>query len=335
MNLLIKRYQTGQQLIGVLKYQFSILDIEKKICVIHSQVNDIHFNLATEEYLYEHHNLKYPTLFLWRNDKTIVIGRHQNPWKECFIQNMERDGIKLARRRTGGSAVYQDLGNSCFSFITPVYDNSNPLDSKNKNNIIIVNSLKNLGVDAQFTGRNDIVCQGRKISGSAYQVNLGKKDGSDRKALHHGTMLFNVNTESVKNYLNPNKEKLKSKGVDSVISRILNLNEIKPDLNHDFFVQQLEIEFAKFYSSHQVISEKLDYESLKQNQNINQIFNEISSWDWLYGQTPKFTNNIETRFDWGIIDFYFQVENNIIKECKVYSDCLYADFISKMNRIFK
>ena len=88
--------------------------------VLISESNDILFNLATEEYIFEHLEVKNPLLFLWRNNPTIIIGKHQNPWKECHVQKLESDGIVLARRKSGGGCVYQDLGNSVFSFINPI-----------------------------------------------------------------------------------------------------------------------------------------------------------------------------------------------------------------------
>ena len=118
---------------------------------------------------------------------------------------MERDKISLCRRKTGGGAVYQDLGNSCFSFLTPVPLANLPLESKSTNNDIILKSLTNLNITSELSGRNDIVCHGKKISGSAYKVNLGDKEGRRRKFLHHGTMLINVNSSDIMQYLNPNK----------------------------------------------------------------------------------------------------------------------------------
>jgi lipoate-protein ligase A len=110
----------------------------KKVRIIRSELTDIHFNLATEEYIYEKSKLEFPTLFLWRNDKSVIIGRHQNQWKECFIQRMEDEKIKLARRKTGGGSVYHDLGNSCYSFFSPVYTQYSPLDAKAVNHFFII-----------------------------------------------------------------------------------------------------------------------------------------------------------------------------------------------------
>lgn len=182
-------------------------------------------NLATEEYIFEHLNVVNPCLFLWRNTKTIIIGKHQNPWKECYVQKLEDDKVILARRQTGGGCVYQDLGNSVFSFINPV-DAFDKVDYKTMNNDVLIGSLKNgFGINAEASGRNDLVIKyendhDRKISGSAYKLKLGNKDGAGRRSLHHGTMLLDIELGALGNYLCPNKAKLESKGVDSVVSRV-------------------------------------------------------------------------------------------------------------------
>lgn len=130
--------------------------------ILLSTSNNIHFNLATEEYLFETAQLTVPTLFLWRNSPTIVIGRHQNPWKECRNEEMRAQGVLLSRRKTGGGAVYHDLGNTCFSFLTP-YEQGQEYDYKTVNNSIIISALSKLGVQAEVAGRNDIHCLGKKV----------------------------------------------------------------------------------------------------------------------------------------------------------------------------
>jgi lipoate-protein ligase A len=168
--------------------------------------------------LFEHPDIKSSTLFLWRNRPCIVIGRWQNPWKECDHSKMQGKEVKLARRRSGGGAVYQDLGNTCFTFIHPIPEGGFAMDTKEINNKILLKALKNLGITAEVSGRNDILVDGFKVSGSAYKANLGMK-----RSLHHGTMLVDVNLDDLKTYLNPDKPKLESKGVDSVIKRVANL----------------------------------------------------------------------------------------------------------------
>lgn len=120
---------------------------------------------------------------------------------------MKKDNIKLSRRKTGGGAVYQDLGNTCFSFLTP-YEKDDKLEYRSANNEIIVDALKNMGVKAEVSGRNDLVTDGKKFSGSAYRLYLGGKDGAGKKSLHHGTIMFNVDFQALQKYLNPNKKKL-------------------------------------------------------------------------------------------------------------------------------
>ena len=182
-------------------------------------------------------------MFLWRNQPTIIIGKHQNPWKECHVQKLEQDGVILARRKSGGGCVYQDLGNSVFSFINPISDFSKQ-DFKTLNNEVLINSLSSFGIKAEASGRNDMVVDGKKISGSAYKLKLGKSNGEGRRSLHHGTMLLNLDLNALSRYLNPNKKKLESKGVSSVISRVMNLSEVAPHIDHDNFCSALEAAFA-------------------------------------------------------------------------------------------
>jgi lipoate-protein ligase A len=170
--------------------------------------------LAFEQFLFERCSIARPVLFLWQNAKNVVIGRHQNPWKECRLMEMTRDGVLLSRRKSGGGAVYQDLGNHCFTFINPVTAANDP---KAINNELLLAALAKIGVQATLAGRNDIHnADGRKISGSAYQLSLGSKASPQRIALHHGTMLVDVHFDEMLQYLSPSKLKLISKGVDSV-----------------------------------------------------------------------------------------------------------------------
>lgn len=202
--------------------------------MLRAESNDILFNLATEEYIFEHVEIANPLLYLWRNSPTIIIGKHQNPWKECHVQKLEDDNVTLARRKSGGGCVYQDLGNSVFSFINPVKDYGKQ-DFKTMNNEVLIESLNKFGIKAEASGRNDLIVNGRKVSGSAYKLKLGRNDGTGKRSLHHGTMLINLELDALGKYLNPNKKKLLSKGVDSVVSRVLNLAEVDSTINHETF----------------------------------------------------------------------------------------------------
>lgn len=165
-----------------------------KYHIVTSLSPSIHLNLALEEYFFEHCSLRTPMLLLYRNDKTIVIGKHQNPWKECHVQEMEKAGVVLCRRKSGGGAVYQDLGNSVFSFLNPSIFPSQ--DFKTMNNSLLIGALSECGIEAQASGRNDLTIQDDKfkISGSAYKLRIR---GGLRQALHHGTMLINVDLQAL------------------------------------------------------------------------------------------------------------------------------------------
>jgi lipoate-protein ligase A len=178
---------------------------EQKVRVLISETFDPWFNIATEEWIFRDMDPSIQILFLWRNEKTVVIGRFQNPWSECNTQKMEEDGIKLSRRHSGGGAVFHDLGNTNFTFLS-----SKTSYSKDANNKIILNALKEFNIEAFTSGRNDILVAtsdgDKKISGSAF------KETKDR-AFHHGTLLIDSDMTKLGLYLNPNIKKLQSKGL--------------------------------------------------------------------------------------------------------------------------
>lgn len=301
----------------------------KSVRIMRTGSNNIQENLALEQFLFNFEGLKVPTLILWRNDKTIVIGKHQNPWKECFLDRIEADGVILARRKSGGGAVYHDLGNLCFSFLTPIFDDKvAPLDTRNKNNEIIIKALQKFDIKANVSGRNDLEVDGKKFSGSAYELDLGGKF-TQKKALHHGTIMLDLNFSSLSKYLNPSKPKLKSKGISSVVSRVINLKDLNPDIDYLKVENELEKEFKKQYDWCQpeniFVEKPLEY-----NSKVKEIYEKWADKSWVIGETPEFTNNMETRFDWGTVDVYVVVNKGVISSAKVYSDCLVPDFIDTL-----
>lgn len=266
------------------------------------------FNLATEEFIFEHVELVNPILFLYRNSKTIIIGKHQNPWKECRVQLLEEDGVTLARRKSGGGCVYQDFGNTVFSFINPI-NSFESTDFKTMNNDILLASLQEFGVTAKASGRNDLVVEhqsvDKKISGSAYKLKLGDiKTGYGKRSLHHGTMLLDLELGALGKYLNPSKEKLKSKGVDSVISRVINLKEIAPEITHDGFCNALEKAFvAKMDKGNVVNKHVLGEQELREIPKLVEIYEASADWNFRFGATPDFENSLEKKFSWALVDF--------------------------------
>ncbi|PHM41343.1 lipoyltransferase and lipoate-protein ligase family protein [Xenorhabdus szentirmaii] len=190
-----------------------------------SDSHDPWFNLAVEECIFRQMPPNQRVLFLWRNASTVVVGRAQNPWKECNTRRMEMDGIKLARRSSGGGAVFHDLGNTCFTFMA-----GKPEYNKSVSTQIILDGLKKSGIQATASGRNDLVVSSpegeRKISGSAY------RETKDR-GFHHGTLLINADLNRLADYLNPDPKKLQAKGITSVRARVTNLSELLPDVTYE------------------------------------------------------------------------------------------------------
>ena len=178
-------------------------------------------------------------LFLWRNADTVVIGRAQNPWKECNTRRMEEDNVRTARRSSGGGAVFHDLGNTCFTFMAgkPEYD-------KTISTSIVLNALNSLGVTAEASGRNDLVVKtpdgDRKVSGSAYRETMDR-------GFHHGTLLLNADLSRLANYLNPDKKKLQAKGITSVRGRVANLVELLPGITHEQICDAIREAFFEHY----------------------------------------------------------------------------------------
>lgn len=299
--------------------------------VVVAESTNILFNLAMEEYIFERVEVTNPLLILCRNAPTIVIGKHQNFWKEGDMQRLEADGVELARRKSGGGAVYQDLGNSCFSFIHPDYD-AGRTDFKTMNNQVLIDSLKTFGIgNAEASGRNDLVVDGKKVSGSAYKLKVGDPDGTGFLALHHGTMLLNLELGALSKYLTPNKKKLESKGIDSVVSRVMNLTEVAPEIDHELFCTALTDEFAEKWAPRPLNLTVLSEEHLRAIPELMEIYDGYSKWDWRFGSDPDFRHSLEHKFDWALVDVQIDVEGGKIVAGRVFSDCLVPAFIDALN----
>jgi lipoate-protein ligase A len=276
-----------------------------KPVLIESNSNNPWYNLALEEYLFNTINPDEVVLYLWQNNHTVVIGRNQNAWKECNCEKLENDGGKLARRLSGGGAVYHDLGNMNFTFI--MHKNNYNME---KQLSVLINSLKHFNVNAEFSGRNDMLIDGKKFSGHAYYF-------KDNKAYHHGTLLVNSDLEKLSFYLNPSKKKIESKGVDSVRSRVTNIADIDKDISIYRLANALKKSFEESYGtiSNYKIYDYNDSEILK-------LQDKYSSWDWIYGKSPKFDISFSDRFAWGEVEIALSLKNGIITDMQVYTDAM-------------
>ncbi|MBO1531430.1 lipoate--protein ligase [Psychrobacter sp. F1192] len=295
-----------------------------KLRILKSAVTNPWFNLATEDWIFNTLNPDSHTLFLWRNSETVVIGRSQNPWVECKIDKMEADGVFLARRQSGGGAVFHDLGNTNFTFLSPKDDYD-----QEANFTIIINALKKLGIDAEQSGRNDMQVGDKKISGSAF------KHALDR-SFHHGTLLVNANMQKLGDYLNPHPLKLQAKGIKSVRSRVANLVEFNEDINHETLSAAIIEAFREYYhdtdSGDTVPVQELDEASLAKQPSLNAYYEQMADWNWRFGKTPQFSHHIETRFDWGIIDLHMDVQQALITDVVIFSDALNVELIDLLKQ---
>ncbi|UOF01628.1 lipoate--protein ligase [Bdellovibrio reynosensis] len=292
-----------------------------KLKVFLSDSLNPHLNLATEEWIFHNLDPSQQVLFLWRNEETVVIGRNQNPWSECNLAQMKADNVHLARRTTGGGAVFHDLGNTNFTFLSPKES------YKRENNIqIIFDALKNFGIQGEASGRNDLLIPfhdgPRKFSGSAYRE---KKD----RAFHHGTLLLHADLTRLGNYLTPNPKKLQAKGKESVRARVANLTEVAKDIRHEQIVETMVASFEKFYGGKAEI-ESLTLSSLQQIPELKAQYESLSNWDWLYGNTLEFSHKMDEYLSLGFFDFHFQVEDGVIKDLKIFTDCLYPQLIEEI-----
>jgi len=286
-----------------------------KTSIVLGEGFDPYANLALEELLLEQLKEDEALLYLWQNQHTVVIGRNQNAFRECHMEKLEADGGFLARRLSGGGAVYHDLGNVNFTFVVPkaVFDLHRQCG-------IILHAVQSLGIQAEFSGRNDLLAKGRKFSGNAYCH--GKT-----ASYHHGTILVDVDMGVMQQYLNVPAQKMASKGVESVRSRVVNLKELAPSLTIEMVKEAMRREFVKGYGGE---GEVLYASSLKATPEFGPLLEKYQSWDWRIGKSPSFDIFYETRFPWGGIELGLQVDGGIVKTAKIYSDAMDADWITGM-----
>jgi len=281
--------------------------------VIFVKTLDPWWNLAVEEYLLDRVKKNQCILYLWQNQNTVVIGKHQNSWKECQIHMLENEGGKLARRLSGGGAVFHDTGNLNFTFIM----NKENYNLEKQLSVILA-AVRGLGIPAEISGRNDLVVEGHKFSGNAFCFR-------NQNAYHHGTILLSADFSKLSRYLQVSSEKIRSKGIESVRSRVVNLIEYNPSLTVNAMCDALVNELHNVYGYTPSIvrgTDHMDKEILKE------LYNKYASWEWRIGKTPDFNLNIERRFQWGGVEIGIKLENGIVKEASVYSDAMDEDLIS-------
>ena len=253
-------------------------------------------------------------LYLWQNERTVFIGKNQNAFAECDVDLLEEEGGKLARRTSGGGAVYHDLGNLNFTFLMKRED-----QDIEKEDSVILKALSSLGIEAERNGRNDLLVQGKKFSGHAYYK--GKK-----AAYHHGTLMIDLNKEDAVKYLRPSKRKLEKKGVPSVRSRIIDLKEVKEDLAAEAMIKALIASFEDIYGEAVILKEEeLDQEKIREWETF------FSSPDRLYGDRRKKQYYRETLTEKGIVRLEYDREEEKILSPHFYTDSLDEEWAGQLS----
>ncbi|MBD3167805.1 lipoate--protein ligase [bacterium] len=288
-------------------------DVKLKTCLIRAEGFDPWRNQALEEALLHWVPNDAVVLYLWQNENTVVIGRHQNVWKEARWKQLEEAGGKLARRLSGGGAVYHDRGNLNFTFCA----NHRHYDVHRQMKVIL-GAVKKLGIDAEFSGRNDLTVDGQKFSGNAFHR-------TPRNAMHHGTLLLDVDFNKLSAYLNPPQEKLRSKGVESVRARVVNLAGLNPKITLQGTIDALHEALEEEYAGPGEVMEEAQF-----SEEIDRYYPRYADWDWRYGETPDFDIDYSTRFVWGTIEIGFTLKDAKVKQVRVYSDTLESLLIDRI-----
>lgn len=263
---------------------------------------DPYRNLAIEQHLLETVEGGCCLLYLWQNERTVVIGKNQNAWAECRTTLLIEEGGRLARRLSGGGAVYHDLENLNFTFLMREEDYD--LDRQLS---VIQTACETLGVRTERSGRNDLLASGRKFSGNAFYHHEGR-------AYHHGTLLIRTDRDAMSRYLSPSKAKIQAKGVESVRARVVNLSELSPVVTVQSLKTALKSAFSKVYglpvSSPPVLREA----------RVRELTAHYASDAWLFGQKLPFTFRCESRFSWGGVEVQLSVNEGVITGAKIYTD---------------
>ena len=294
-----------------------------RLKVIRTDCTDPYVNLAAEEYLTMNAEDGVMTLFLWQNAHTVVIGKNQNPWRECNVEAIKRDSIYLARRMSGGGAVYHDLGNLNFTFIAKdgLFDIARQTD-------VILLACRLLGINAVKTGRNDLTVTGRKFSGHAYFSSGGFN-------YHHGTIMMDVKGDDLSKYLNVSAAKLKSKGVESVRSRVTNLREHVDGALGEADTKELILAMQDAM----VRAASREYGCEAETEDLPEIpqtlLDKYASEEWRLGTRIPFTKEIEHRFEWGGVEIQLEMKGEYIRNCRIYSDALETEVFDTIEDLIK
>jgi len=280
-----------------------------RLSVCRAQGTDPYENLALERCLTETAGEDECVLYLWQNRHTVVIGRNQNAWQECRTTELERDGGRLARRLSGGGAVYHDLGNLNFTFCLHTANYDLPRQQR-----VLLEACRSLGVPAELSGRNDLLAGGKKFSGNSFYSHAGR-------SFHNGTLLLSADLEALGKYLTPPRAKLERKGVASVRARVGNLCDFRPGLTAEEMGNALIAAFEREYGlpARELAPARLDGATLRAYRDG------FAAWEWNYGKMRPFSFACESAFDWGGVTLRLAVRDGLVAHADVDTDAMDAD----------
>ncbi|MFB4475056.1 lipoate--protein ligase, partial [Oceanobacillus caeni] len=267
-------------------------------------------NLAIEEYILENFGEKDTYLLFYINQPSIIIGRNQNTIEEINTDYIDEKGIKVVRRLSGGGAVYHDEQNINFSFITK--DDGESFQNFAKFLKPIIKVLNDMGVPAELQGRNDVAVNGRKISGNAMFSTRGRM-------FSHGTLMLDSEVEELTKALKVKKEKIESKGIKSIRSRVATISEF---LDEKISMEEFKEIILKNVFEVDDVKDVPQYELTEEDwERIHEISkNRYQKWEWNYGKSPSYNVQESHKFPAGLVDVRLDVQKGIIKNCKIYGD---------------
>lgn len=289
-----------------------------KLSLVISNQTNPYLNVAVENYLVSLDEPEEITLYLWKNHRTVVIGQNQNPFAECNVDLLENEGGYLMRRRTGGGAVYHDDGNLNFSFVVPPH-----LYNLQRQFGVLMKAVESFGLHCEVSGRNDVLCEGRKFSGNAFSK-------GQHQFLHHGTILIAGNVEDMRRYLKVKPSKLIRHGVESVQSRVVNLSELA-DITAENIVPRLIAAFENEYNGK---AEVLSFDKITSLPDVQRLYDTFRSDEWRIGRWRSFVAQRQASFSWGEVEISVTVDEakKVITDVILSTDSLQSDLQSIVAR---
>ena len=278
--------------------------------IINETCTDPYHNLAEEQVIFDCLDRAHSYLYLWQNDNTVVIGRYQNAYAQINADYAAANDVHIVRRLSGGGAVYHDLNNLNFSFIT----DADPDNQINFRTFLdpIVTLLHALGVPAEINGRNDMTVEGKKFSGNAQYVKEGR-------VMHHGTLLFDCDADKIGRILQVSDAKISGKGVDSVKSRVCSLKEYLPAL---YTIADFRGDLIRHLTGDGRTPSK-EYTFTDEEEALIRKWQKerYESWEWNFGKSPEFTMAKSAYIEGvGSVEIRLLVNHGILEGMKLEGD---------------